>query len=188
MIAWIWKRTRSIDALSSSSILTSTASSSLMTYLKKFRCSNTVIASFMCSLYSYFFKYRSLERLFVIYNVSNFDYKPVIVSSSSCCTWPRLRDIIGSCLPLLDPTPLNPHLIYMHVLLAFPARSYEDLVALTISSLSFVVGRSFLYHWISWLWTWSQNFQSSTYHLIINLQLWYQLLWHDSYDTNYWDQ
>ena len=42
--------------------------------------------------YSCFFKYSLLERLFVIYNVSNLDHKPVTVFHLSRCTWPCLRD------------------------------------------------------------------------------------------------
>jgi len=87
MVVTIWsydsgRELRSINALSSSLILTSIARSSLMTLLKKFRCSNTAVASFMRSLYSYFLRYSLLERLFIIYNVSNLDQNPVAVYSS----------------------------------------------------------------------------------------------------------
>ena len=73
---------KSISALSSSSILTSIARSSLMTLLKKFRCSNTVVPSFMRSPYSCFFRYSLLEKLFVIYNIPNLDHNRVVISSS----------------------------------------------------------------------------------------------------------
>jgi len=72
---------RSINALSSLSILTSTIRSSLMTLLKKFRCTNTAIPFVIRSPYSCFLSYSLLGRLFVIYNVSNLDHKPVAVFS-----------------------------------------------------------------------------------------------------------
>ena len=78
---WHESELRSINALSFFSILTSTVRSSLMTLLTKFRCSNTAVASFMRSPYSYFLRYSLLERLFVIYNVSNLDHNLIAVSS-----------------------------------------------------------------------------------------------------------
>ena len=50
--------------------------------VEEFRCSNTAVHSFMHTSYSCFFKYSLLERLFVMYNISNFDHKSVAVSSS----------------------------------------------------------------------------------------------------------
>ena len=73
---------RSINALSSSTILTLTVRSLLMTLLKKFRCSNTVVPSVMHKPYSYFLRYSLLERLFVINNVSNLDHELIVISSS----------------------------------------------------------------------------------------------------------
>ena len=73
---------RSINALSSSSILISTVRSSLMTLLKKFRCSNTVVSSSMCNIYSCFLRYSLLEKFFIIYNVSSLDHNPVAIFSS----------------------------------------------------------------------------------------------------------
>jgi len=82
MVVTIWsydcrRELRSINALFSSSILTSTVKSSLITLLKQFRCSNIDVPSFMCSPYNFFLRYILLERLLVIYIVSNFDHNRV---------------------------------------------------------------------------------------------------------------
>ena len=73
---------RSINVLSFSSILTLTAKSSPMILLKKFRCSNIVVPSFMLSPYNYFWRYSLLEKFFIIYNVSNLGHNSVAVSLS----------------------------------------------------------------------------------------------------------
>ena len=132
---------RSINALSSLSILTSTVRNSLMTLLK-FKCSKITVSSFMRSPDSCFLRYNLLERLFVIY-VSNIDHNLGVVSHPSRYTSSRLQAITGSCLPPLNPSPLNPHLTYLQVLLIFPARSCENLVALATLSPSFVINKVF---------------------------------------------
>ena len=137
---------RSINALSSSSILISTTRRSLMTLLKKFRYSNTIVPSFLHGSCSCFLRYNLLERLFVIYNVSNLDPNHVAVSSSI------MLYIISSArhswivFAALDPSPLNSRLTYLKVLLNFPTRYCEDHVTPVMSSLSFALNRSFLYH------------------------------------------
>ena len=83
------------------------------------------------------------------------------ISNSSRCTWSRLWDIIGSCLQLSNPSPLNPHLMYLQVLITFSARSCEEPVAPITTLHSFVINWNFLYHWISRPRTCSQKFQSS---------------------------
>jgi len=137
-------KVNSINVLFSSSILTSTARSSLMTLLKKFRCSNITVSSFMRNSYSYLLRYSLLERLFVIYNVSNLDNKLVAVSSSITLyiiSSARHNWIILAAFRSISPIP---HLMYLQIMLTFPARFCEDHVAPTTLSPSFVINRSFL--------------------------------------------
>ena len=179
MVLTIWSfesgsELKSIYALSSLSILTPTARSSLMTLLKKFRFSYTIVPFVMRSPYIYFLSYSLLERFFVIYNVSNLDHKPVVSLHSLHCTWPRLWNINRSCLPLSDPSPPNSHLMYLQVLLTFLVRSCEDPIAPTMPSPSFAINRSFSCHWTSRPQTYSQK--SNRRHITLSSTF--------SFDTN----
>jgi len=95
-------------------------------------------------------------RLFVIYNISNFDHKLVVVSSS--ITLYMTSSVRYSWIVLLAffyPSPLNPHLTYLQVLLTIPIKSCEDPIAQVTPSPSFFINWNFLYHWTSRLRTWS---------------------------------
>ena len=78
MIIWLWKRTEKYQRL----VLLVDLNITLMALLNKFRCPNTIVPSFMRSPYSCFLRYSLLERLFIIYNVSNIDHNLVVISSS----------------------------------------------------------------------------------------------------------
>jgi len=101
----------------------------------------------MYSPYSYFLRYTLLERLFVIYNVSNLDHNHVAIFYPSRCTSSRLRDMVESCLLPLDPSPPNPHLTYLQFLMTYPVRFDDDIVAQAIPSPSFAINQSFFCHW-----------------------------------------
>ena len=118
--------------------------SSLMALLKKFRCSNTAVPSFMCSPHSCFLRYSLLERFFVIYNVSNLNHNFVSISSSITLyiiSSARQSWIVLAAFKFICS---HPCLTYLHILLTFPIRSCEDPLAPITSSASFTINRNFL--------------------------------------------
>ena len=76
---------------------------------------------------------------FVIYNVFNLDHRPIAISSSITLYITPYAKHSWSCLLHLNSSRLNPHLMYIYVLLTFSARSCKDPVAPATPSPSFAV-------------------------------------------------
>jgi len=160
-----------------------------MTLLKKFRYFNTVVPSFLHSPYSCFLRYSLLERLFVIYNVSNLKHNLVTVSSS---------------ITLYSTSSARHSWIVLAAFRFISSQSSFDVLVGFTNLLCTVLWRSYctnnaftlFYHKPKF--PLPLNFSISNFVvelfifdilLFVNLLLWYQLLWKlICYDTNCFSQ
>ena len=108
-------------------------------------------------------------------------HNPIAISSSITLYITSSARHSWTCLPSLDPYPLNSHLTYLEVLLTFPARSCEDHIVPAMPSSSFTIKSQFslplnfsnlLQNYLSLTYRFSSTFSCD----ITVMQNWYAMI------------